>query len=42
MKILLIIAVLLSAATPASPQRCGDSLLLFLRDRSGNVIAPSD
>lgn len=42
MKILLIITVLLSAAIPARPQRCGDSLLLFLRDRSGKVIAPSD
>jgi hypothetical protein len=42
MKILLLVAVLLSAAIPARPQRCGDSLLLFLRDRSGHVIAPSD
>ncbi len=42
MKILLIIAVLMSAAIPARPQRCGDSLLLFLRDQSGHVIAPSD
>ncbi|MGA9773747.1 MAG: hypothetical protein WBV94_32250 [Blastocatellia bacterium] len=39
MKILLLIAVL---AIPALPQRCGDSLLLYLRDQTGKIILPSD
>lgn len=42
MKILWLATLLFLAAIPARPQRCGDSLLLFLRDRSGKVIAPSD
>lgn len=42
MRILLIAIVLLSAAGVARPQRCGDSLLLFLRDDGGHVLAPSD
>lgn len=42
MRTSLILALLLSAAANAYPQRCGDSLLLFLRDRDGRVIAPSD
>lgn len=42
MKILWLVTVLLLAAMPARWQRCGDSVLLFLRDRSGKVIAPSD
>ena len=42
MRISLIIATLLLVASNAYPQRCGDSLLLFLRDRQGRVIAPAD
>lgn len=42
MRILLTVMVLLSAATVARPQRCGDSLLLYLRDDGGRVLAPSD
>ena len=36
------IAVLLLGATNIWAQRCGDSLLLLLRDQSGQVIAPTD
>lgn len=35
-------ALFLTATTNASAQRCGDSLFLFLRDREGRVIAPTD
>jgi hypothetical protein len=35
-------AMLLLAPPPARPQRCGDSLLIFLRDHEGRVIAPAD
>ena len=42
MRFLLVITILLLAATAAYPQRCGDSLLLYLRDQNGKVIAPSD
>jgi hypothetical protein len=42
MKILLLISALLFGAATASAQRCGDSLLIFLRDRDGKVIAPSE
>lgn len=42
MKILLIMPLLFLGAANAYPQRCGDSLLLFLRDRDGRVIAPAD
>jgi hypothetical protein len=38
---LLLIVILLFTTTPAHPQRCGDSLLLFLRDTDGRVLAPS-
>jgi hypothetical protein len=42
MRISLILSLLLLATPTAYPQRCGDSLLLFLRDREGRVIAPAD
>src|SRR5690348_15239658 len=42
MRNLLPIALLLIATPPDSPQRCGDSLLLFLRDADGRVIRPSE
>lgn len=42
MRSLLFIAFLLITTPPASPQRCGDSLLLFLRDARGRVIRPSE
>jgi hypothetical protein len=42
MRFSLILSLLLLAAPHPHPQRCGDSLLLFLRDRDGRVIAPAD
>src|SRR5262245_29681856 len=42
MRVSLIIVLFLLAATKVYPQRCGDSLLLFLHDRAGHVIDPAD
>jgi hypothetical protein len=42
MRSLLLIVFLLITTPPASSQRCGDSLLLFLRDANGRVIRPSE
>jgi hypothetical protein len=42
MRITLVIAILLLGATNVWAQRCGDSLLIFLRDRNGKVILPSE
>ena len=42
MRITLLIAILLVGATNSWAQRCGDSLLIFLHDGDGKVIAPSD
>lgn len=42
MRVLLTIIVLFSAAGVARPQRCGDSLLLYLRNDKGKALAPSD
>ncbi|MFL6274529.1 MAG: hypothetical protein ACJ74G_04895 [Blastocatellia bacterium] len=42
MSVFLLLAMLLLAPPSARPQRCGDSLLIFLRDRNGRVIAPAD
>jgi hypothetical protein len=42
MRIPLILSLLLFVAPNAHPQRCGDSLLLYLRDRDGRVIAPAN
>lgn len=41
MRFLLLLSVLLLATPNLSAQRCGDSLLLYLRDQNGQVIAPS-
>ena len=41
MRIVPLIVILLFTVTPAHPQRCGDSLLLFLRDAKGRLLAPS-
>jgi hypothetical protein len=38
----LAVAVLLLGATNIWAQRCGDSLLIFLHDKDGRVIAPAD
>ena len=42
MKVILALATLALAATPVQPQRCGDALLLYLRDRGGRVIRPAE
>jgi hypothetical protein len=41
MKFLPLIPILFLATTNISAQRCGDSLLIYLRDQNGQVIAPS-
>lgn len=42
MSVFLLLAMLLLMPPSAHPQRCGDSLLIYLRDRNGRVIAPAD
>ncbi|HKQ07845.1 MAG TPA: hypothetical protein VJ464_22145 [Blastocatellia bacterium] len=42
MSLFLLLAMLVLAPPSAHPQRCGDSLLIYLRDRNGRVIAPAD